>query len=124
MPELAAGGLPDAGQLIMSATEYVSEALALVCSRAPATEVALTATVLRDLIAEMGRLRLDREILRDHGDERYADGVEDGIAVGREQVLAEQAAAADGCRGRLRVIRPQRATGSFPVLPRQAGGVA
>ena len=90
MPEPAAG-LCDAGQLA-SAIGYVSEALALVCSRAPATEVALTAVVLRDLIAEFGRLGLAAEILRDHGDERYADGIEDGIEIGRAQILAAQAA--------------------------------
>jgi hypothetical protein len=116
--------LSDAGPLIASATDYVSEALALVCSRAPATEIALTATVLRDLLAELGRLDLAGDILRRHGQERYTDGVEDGIGIGRRQVLAEQAAEAAERRGHLRVIRQQRVTGSFPALPRQADGVA
>lgn len=93
MPE-AAAGLCNAVQLA-SATDYVSEALALVTSMAPATEVALMATVLRDLLAQLRRLSLHCAIIRDHGDERYADGVEDGIEVGRAQVLAELAAAAE-----------------------------
>jgi hypothetical protein len=110
--------LSDVGNAIASAIDYVSEALALVCSRAPATEVALLATVLRDLLAELDRQRLANKVLRDHGEERYADGVEDGIEVGRRQVLAEQAAEAAERRGHLRVIRQQRSTGSFPALPR------
>jgi hypothetical protein len=117
MPELAAGGLHDAGQLIQPAIDYVSEALALVCSLAPATEVALTATVLRDLLDQLGRLGLDFAIMRDHGDERYADGVEDGIEIGRAQVLAEQAAAVESRRASFHVVRQQRPSGGFPVLP-------
>lgn len=124
MPELAAGGPHDASQLIASTADYASEALGLICSRAPATEVALTATVLRELIAELDqqrraldRQRLAEEVLRDHGDERYADGVEDGIEIGRAQVLAEQAAAAESRRASFHVVRQQRPTGPFPVLP-------
>lgn len=116
--------LSDAGQLIASATDYVSEALGLVCSRAPATEIALTATVLRELIAELDQQRraLDRqrlagEVLRDHGDERYADGVEDGIEIGRARVLAEQAAAVESRRASFHVIRQHRPTGPHPVMP-------
>lgn len=118
MPETVAG-LCDAGQLT-SAIDYVSEALALVCSRAPATEVALMASVLRDLLAQLHRFRLANEVLRMHGDERYADGVEDGMSIGRAALLAEQAAEAAERRSRFHVVRPQRATGSFPVLPRAA----
>jgi hypothetical protein len=116
MPEPVVS-LSDAGQLLASATDYVSEALALVCSRAPATEVALVATVLRDLLAELDRQRITSEVLRDHGDERYADGVGDGIEAGRAQVLAEQAAAAESRRGSFRVVRQHRPTGPFPALP-------
>lgn len=116
MPEPAVS-LRDAGQLIPPAIDYVSEALALVCSRAPATEVALTATVLRDLLDQLDRLRVIDVILRDVGDERYADGVADGIEVGRAQVLAEQAAAEESRRASFRVVRQQRPTGPFPVMP-------
>jgi hypothetical protein len=116
MPEPVVS-LSDAGHLIASATDYVSEALALLCSRAPATEVALTVVTLRDLLAELGRLDLAGDILRRHGDERYADGVEDGIEIGRAQVLAEQAAAAESRRASFHVVRQQRPTGPFPVLP-------
>ena len=123
MPEPVVS-LSDAGQLIKSAADYVSEALTLVCSRAPATEVALVATVLRDLLAELDqqrsaldRQRLAEEVLRDHGDERYADGVEDGIGVGRAQLLAEQAAAVESRRASFHVVRQHRPTGPFPVMP-------
>jgi hypothetical protein len=123
--------LSDVGNAIADAMAAGSEMLALVCSCAPATEVALAATDLRSLLAELDqqrraldRQRLTEEVLRAHGQERYVDGVEDGIEVGRAQVLAEQAAEAAERRGHLRVIRQQRTTGSFPVLPRQADGVA
>ena len=123
MPETVVS-LSDAGRLITSSLAAAAAMTDLVGSCAPATEVALAAVVLRDLLAELDRLRITAGILRDHGDERYADGVEDGTAVGRDRILAEQAAEAEKRRGHLRVIRPQRGTGSFPALPRQADGVA
>lgn len=112
MPEPVVS-LSDAGQLIASATDYVSEALTLLCSRAPATEVALTVVTLRDLLAELGRLEIAGDILRRHGDERYADG----IGAGRAQVLAEQAAAVESRRASFHVVRQHRPTGPFPVMP-------
>jgi hypothetical protein len=112
------------GELITSAIAAAEKMHALVCTCAPATEVALAAVVLRDLIAELERQRLANEVLRDHGDERYADGVEDGIVIRQEQILAEQAAEAEERRAaapRLHVIRQLRATGAHPVMPRAAG---
>ena len=119
MPEPAAG-LRDAGELIRTITaaaEAGEEMLALVCARAQATEVALAATVLRDYLAQLGRLRLEEDVL--------AAAEARGIAVGRAQLLAEQAAEAERRRAsapRLHVVRPQRVTGAFPALPHTAGG--
>lgn len=88
MPETTAC-LRDARELIVSAMTRADTMLALVCSRAPATEVALAATVLRGLCAELDRLRLAAEAVGTVWDEALAAG----IATGRCELLAEQAAA-------------------------------
>lgn len=110
--------LAGAGRLITSSMAAAARMTDLVESRAPATEVALAAVVLRDLLAELDRLRVTAGILRDHGDERYADGVRDGIEAGRANLLAEQKAAAaeqrHGDLARLRVVRPRTHPGTGP----------
>jgi hypothetical protein len=115
MPESFAS-LCDAGDLITSARAQAAEMLALVCARAPATEVALAATVLRDTLAELDRLHLDSRAVAVIWDEARADGVNAGIAIGRAALLAEQAAAAEACPPpvRLRVVRTRTHPGTGP----------
>jgi hypothetical protein len=113
MPESFAG-LCDAGDLITSAMAQAAKMLALVCSRAPATEVALAATVLRGLLAELDRLHLASQAVAVIWDEAHAAGVAAGIAIGRAALSAEQAAEDPPAPVRLRVIRPRTHPGTGP----------
>lgn len=115
MPESFAS-LCDAGDLITSAIAQASEMLTLVCTYGTATEVALAATVLRGLLAELDRLHLASQAVAVVWDEARADGVNAGIAIGRAALLAEQAAAAENRPPptRLRVVRPRTHPGTGP----------
>jgi hypothetical protein len=115
MPESFAGWC-DAGDLITSAVDQAAKMHALVCSYAPATEVALAAVGLRELLAELDRLHLDSRAVAVIWDEARADGVSAGIAIGRAALLAEQAAAAADCPPpvRLRVVRTRTHPGTGP----------
>lgn len=107
MPEPAVG-LRDAGELIVSVLSEALKMTARVDAHAPATEVALAATALLCAVDALMRLRLTLPGTAALWAEAEAAGVAKGIAAGRAQVLAEQAAEAEAFRAsapRLHVIR-------------------